>query len=254
MPDIYKSTFARSFTAASSLYLERGTALLTAPPFTMACWFLTIGAGVIRSLMSHHTNGSGNNRFTMFGTGTEKLSVTTVNNAGTSASALSVASHRVNAWNSAVGIWASTASRTACLNGVVDTPETTSLTPNAPNRTSIGRHNSTSPNYMNGQIAWPAIWNVALTEDDVARFHAGVSPLLIRPENLVNFWDWTGADEEMGVKPDCSISNTGSLPINGPGFLVSRIMRRPSVRKVTAGGFKPYWATRRSRIIGGGVT
>ncbi|KKK59939.1 hypothetical protein LCGC14_3029330, partial [marine sediment metagenome] len=66
---------------------------------------------------------------------------------------------------------------------------------------SIGRSGISTPqSYMDESIAEVAIWNVALSNAEVALLAKGFSPLLIKPESLVSYWplvrdddnDWIG--------------------------------------------------------------
>jgi hypothetical protein len=53
-------------------------------------------------------------------------------------------------------------------------------------RISIGRLGRLNPAaYMDGLLAEVAIWNAALSDEEVASLAAGFSPLLVKPENLV---------------------------------------------------------------------
>lgn len=52
---------------------------------------------------------------------------------------------------------------------------------------------TTVQDYLNGKLAWPCIWNVALTDAEVTTLAAGVHPFLVRPESIVWFAPLTGA-------------------------------------------------------------
>ena len=66
--------------------------------------------------------------------------------------------------------------------------------PAAPNELLIGKRSNDSQ-FFGGDIAELAIWNIALSDDDV--FALGdpdnrVSPLLVRPDALVGYWPLVG--------------------------------------------------------------
>jgi hypothetical protein len=105
-----------------------------------------------------------------------------------------------------------------------------------------------------GQIVWPTIWNIDLSNDEVFELSRGAHPLTIRPEHIVAFWDWTGADTEFGLRGTYPLVNTGSFPLSGPDFLAKPLLnKRRRFNSVGGGGFKPYWTLRRGQVIGGGT-
>jgi hypothetical protein len=61
-----------------------------------------------------------------------------------------------------------------------------------------------------GQIAHPAIWNVALTDAEVAMLGAGISPLRVRPQSLVMYLPYLGRNG-----PEIDIINGRTLAVTG---------------------------------------
>ncbi|MHC4757475.1 MAG: LamG domain-containing protein, partial [Planctomycetota bacterium] len=91
----------------------------------------------------------------------------------------------------------------------------------------IGRlRDSTSPfNYMSGKIAHAFVYNVVLTDAEVARLAAGALPTEIRPEALVAYWPLTDNDGD-------PIGGYAMTPYNSPTWSTTDY---PDVFKPTKG-------------------
>ena len=64
---------------------------------------------------------------------------------------------------------------------------------------------------MNGRIAEAAVWNTDLTADEIASLGADrVSPLLIRPDNLIAYWPIIGR-----TSPEINLMGSGNLTLGG---------------------------------------
>jgi hypothetical protein len=186
---------ARAFVSGSSQYLEHVGVPVTTTPLTLAAWFYAaqttssyglVGVGV----------GAGTttviNGFQLYATsGTVKIAS---GNGTTAATAVTTATFAANAWAHAAAVFTSGTSRAAYLNGGNKVSNTTSSTPGTPDAVDVGRMMQTTKNYMNGRLAEAAVWNVALTDAEVAALAAGVSPLRVRPANLVAYWPLLGID------------------------------------------------------------
>jgi hypothetical protein len=90
----------------------------------------------------------------------------------------------VGAWYAIGGVAASATDRKIYVNGVEDGSSTTSRTPLALTTQRIGADVDGNPGF--GSLAEVAVWNVALSADDMAAL-AFMSPLLIRPDALVSY-------------------------------------------------------------------
>ena len=70
--------------------------------------------------------------------------------------------------------------------------DTSSASITFPTLDTIGIHNAAFTGWQyafDGEVAECAIWDVGLTDEEVATFQAGVSPLLIRPQSLLFYVD-----------------------------------------------------------------
>jgi hypothetical protein len=91
-------------------------------------------------------------------------------------------------WHHVAGVFTSSTSRAAYLDGGNKGTNSTSIVPTGPfDETCFSGYweGGVQYNSIDGYIAECAIWNAALTDAEVAALAAGYSPLLIRPANLV---------------------------------------------------------------------
>jgi hypothetical protein len=108
---------------------------------------------------------------------------------GSTAAAVSTTGLTFNTWHHICGIAYATNSRAAFLNGGSKGTNSTTVNPTSMGQMIIGamRYNGTLEEYFNGLIAIPAIWDVALTDDEVLSLAQGTRPDLVRPESLVSY-------------------------------------------------------------------
>lgn len=225
MFDSYRPAFSRRFNGTSA-FLECSSAPVAVTPLTMACWFNVGDLTSPHTLISISDTGVAN-RFGLFANGFvagDPISAFTG-----SASAATTTSYRTNTWQHACGVFVSKDARHAYLDGGSKGTDTTDRTPVSPDRVTIGARYSTSPGaFCIGSIAWPAIWNAALSDADVYALAMGAHPTTIHPHNLVAFWDWTGANSEWsrGINSGAfKLVNTDSVPGVAPGRLRTRLIR-----------------------------
>ncbi len=183
---------ARDFNGSSDR-LEADTAALTVEPLTFACWFNTDSNTVEEILMYIGDKDSADlNYWALLLKGdTAGDPVRAKAASGSASSAASTSTGFSTAtWQHACAVFASATDRRAFINGGSKGTNATSRTPGAtPDRTSIGRYGDSTPsNYYDGRIAEAAIWNVALTDNEVQMLAQGVSPLFVRTASLVSYW------------------------------------------------------------------
>jgi hypothetical protein len=194
---------ARHFQSSASEYLSIASAVITAAPITMACWFYSYETNPADDfyLMDVHSSGATRfqNSFSLIlgadfpGPGVDKIRAGTAD-VSSFATGDSTLEWTPLTWQHACGVWASAASRSCFLNGGFKGTETTSLTPGSLDMTSIGRVGGSAPAaYMWGRVAHAAIWSVALDDAEVSMLAAGALPSRIRRENLVAYWPLTQA-------------------------------------------------------------
>ncbi|MDZ4250286.1 MAG: LamG-like jellyroll fold domain-containing protein [Candidatus Nanopelagicales bacterium] len=167
----------------STQYLENLNAALTAAPATMACWFnrAAVGGGALMGIGS----SSVDEYF-----GINLLSTGKVRACTKSSTGISCSTHDTvlteGEWGHAAAVFASASSRTAYFNGSAATTSTVSRTPASLDQMRIGAiSEKTLGAYFDGLLAHCAIWNVALTAEEIARLALGVHPVQVRPDALV---------------------------------------------------------------------
>ena len=194
---------ARLFDDASSEYLEIASALGLSLPFTMATFFYTDDDTLNEALMWVGYKDWTDTFYSLHCGPLQNGLVADARKTPMSTSfAVTTADYSANTWHHGCAVFAATNSRAAYLDGGNKGTDATLIDTITPDRTSIGRCGDSTPGgYFSGSIAWPAIWNVALTDDEVAQLALGVCPLLIRPQNLVAFWPLGGLYGQKDTDP-----------------------------------------------------
>ena len=179
---------------STTQFYRSGTAAATAVPVSLCCWVWAESgnSGVAQDLLGLYNSAGATNR-NLFKIGLSSAADTVI--AGT-ASGTAVASGATTGnmgtypkrkWFLASGSFSSITSRIAYMNGQGAGSNATSLTPSGINRTSIGVEDGSAaarPLRTGSTIAFPAIWNVALSAAEWMAIAAGLSPLQIRPQAL----------------------------------------------------------------------
>lgn len=139
-------------------------------------------------------------------------------------------------WAHGGAVFASTTSRTAYINGVAGTTETTSRVPSGINQVTIGVESFSSGSLgtpWNGQLAEVGVWDAALDANEMAALAKGFSPLLIRPMNLVYYWQLVGqGTAEIDMINGSTMTVTGTAQAAHPRIILPR--RRAARRFTTA--------------------
>lgn len=206
---------ARLFDDASSQYLENGTAVLTAVPLTMACWFNSNDDTITQALMAIGAT-TGLDRFQLDISGStagDPVRASATSASVTNAIASSSTGYSANTWQHACGVFASATSRAAYISGGSKGTDTTSVTPSfSTNATTIGTRYLTAVRgaFMSGIVAEAAIWNVALTDAEVAVLATGISPLAVRPASLRFYAPLWG-----NYSPEIDVIGRFDLTVNG---------------------------------------
>lgn len=185
---------ARDFDGSADK-LDRTSAVISGQPLTMACWFNSDTITVSQTLMGVSTAGTANNRFTLQASGAttgDPVRFIAKVTAGASRAATSTG-YSAGTWHHACGVAVSINDRRVFIDGGSKNTQTSTRDPSGMDRTSIGVGvHASDVNFMDGRIAEAAIWNIALSDAEVALLAQFVSPLLIRPDALVAYWPIIG--------------------------------------------------------------
>jgi len=158
----------------------------TAYPFTIATRFYTTSVAATETLV-YFTNSAETNFFLLYiSSATSKLRASAAA-AGSANYSESGATVSTNTWHTGVAVYTSTTSRTVYLDATAGATDTVSRAPTlTQDRVLVGDQNG-GVSWV-GSIAEVAMWNVALTQDEITSYDKGFSPLLIRPQSLSAYW------------------------------------------------------------------
>jgi hypothetical protein len=179
----------------SSSYVSLGSGLLTAAPATLACFARTSITGVSQRLLGLHNSASASNRnYLRLGITAANEVVAVAADASGTSDAASVATISANTWHHFCAVFGSTTSRSVYLDGANKVTDSANRpAPTGVNRVAVGvdfvsgsAGNPLAPSGT-GLIAEVGIWNVALSDEDVAALAKGIPPIMIRPQNLVAY-------------------------------------------------------------------
>lgn len=216
---------ARSFASASSQYLEVASALVTAYPFSLACWFWSNDVTAAYNLLNVFNNTTTGQAFQLLAAGT--IAAKPLRFLVAAVACDSTTAYVANAWHHACAVGTSATSRAVYLNGGGKGTSVTSATATGLNVTTIGRRSTSLPGqYLNGRLAECAVWNAALTDGEAAALAAGVRPIDVRPLSLVGYWPvWGLSSPEPDLTPNNHQMTVNAAPPQAnhpPVHLLSR--------------------------------
>jgi hypothetical protein len=203
---------AFNFTAASTQYLSTASAPASGTPMTIACWCKTTAFTNVagRAAVSVGVaNGTHRNQINVNNTNAQLFAIGA---SGTGQSA-NIALGGNNVLFHYAGVFESSTSRTAYINGVVGATNTTNIgSQNAANTITIGaRWNGSLGNYYNNDISEVGIWNVALTAAEIASLAGGMTCDKVRPQSLVFYAPLVRNLQD--VKGGLTITNNNTAPV-----------------------------------------
>jgi len=176
-------------------FLRNVNGILTAVPITMACWFRSDDLTIHQSLMALWQDGIFQQGFELAAGGSFAGDpvVAMTADALNFEWAESTAGYAANTWHHACGVWAAINDRRAYIDGGNRGNDGNNCTPVGIDETTIGvRPDAIYQYYMSGDIAEAVIWNVALTDGEVAALATGIEAWKIRPGNIVAYWPLWG--------------------------------------------------------------
>lgn len=174
----------------TSFFDNTAASPISAYPFTMACWVRSTSATAAQIAMALQDKDTGNNyhqlaiRGDVGGDLVECISRNT-----TQVQAQTSSGYTANVWHHIAGVWSASNARAAFIDGGSKGTNTSNVTFASQDSVSVGHAGDSTPgNNIIGQVAEAGIWNVALTDNEIAMLAAGVSPLHVRPSGLVRYW------------------------------------------------------------------
>jgi len=207
---------SRNFVSSSSQYAALQSAAVTNYPATFSVWFnanSTNAAGTVMVVQDKDDTA----RFALFSLagGGFQIGVTPTNG-GLSYNAISPSVYPSNTWVHVCAVFASSVSRILYVNGtqVASNTDTAVVGPSVVfDSTHIGTRSlsGTLGTFVNGQIAYAAIWRSALNAVQVSALAAGVDPRMVGSTSPTFFAPFWGE-----ASPEVNISGTAISLTNSP--------------------------------------
>jgi hypothetical protein len=214
---------ARSNTGSTSNRFSTTDLSLGVPaaaPLTIASWFNPANLTTNQNLV-FIVSGGGNDYFGLIFDGAnangkgDNVLLAECQQAGVgTADGVSGTGGTAGSWMHCAAVFTSGTSRTAYMNGVGGTANTTSIVPISPTgHIDVGCLSTpTVFSPLNGSLAEVCIWDVALSAADVLMLAKGVSPLRVRPNNLVRYWPLFGrTTTEPDLIAAAALTQTGTM-------------------------------------------
>lgn len=174
---------AVDFTTAQRYQIA--ASVVTAYPFTLACWFWCDSLAANRTLIDLGSTTANNGQRIFAGAASFNAEST---EAGAANSAVTTVAPSVNTWHHGCGVYDSATDRRAFLDGGNKGTATASRTFSATiDRTTLCARLRTNAiaQQQDGRLAEVCVWNASLTDAEVASLATGIRPSLIRPSSLV---------------------------------------------------------------------
>lgn len=248
----------RKFTSASSEYGLHEAARVTGPPFTMSAWIRSTSASAAQGVVAIGRNAAGNGVHLLWidgAVGGDPVKARSQDGVGAT-DASSATGYTANVWHHVFGIWESTTSRYAGINGVKGTQNTTSRAP-APNRTIIGANSvaGTPSLFMSGDIAEVAIHACVLTDAELLELAFGKCARFVRPDLLAHYWPLVDPNPGLAALDNGQIGWGANLTWTGTIVATSHpnIWYPPERKRVFAPAAAVAPPTAAADVIGGGV-
>jgi len=176
---------------ALSQYLYINEVIGGTEPFTVAGWYKTDDLTVNKAIWSLALDSVDTEYFTLLLRSAAGGGFVTTAIADTGQSVVYVnttTTYTSNIWQHAAAVYTSNSSRDVYLNGSYKGTSAASLYVGA-SRTSIGcLYRSSICNYFSGKLAGIAIWDIALSEDELVQLAGGIEPIGIQPEHILAYW------------------------------------------------------------------
>jgi hypothetical protein len=182
---------ARLLDDASTEYLEIvGGSPPSTEPLTLAGWFRTNDDAIIQSIITLDDANADANSYQLTARGNAGDVVSGTAGGGTFQTADTTTSFTVNTWHHAAAVFRTSGDFiSAYIDGGSKGSNTTDAVVGAGiDHVSIGVRRINNPNaYFSGDLAEIAVWNVDLTDAEIAILALGVPAYMVRPASLVHY-------------------------------------------------------------------
>ena len=178
-------------------------------PLSMSVWVKFYDASVNNSLCGVGTLGSANNTYSIIMTGTDTVKAQEKDTASSAATTAAVPS--IGVWHNYTAVFAAHNDRRIYFDGANKATDVTARTCGATTGAFI-LGDPVSGGGFNADYAHFALWNIALSDADVANLYAR-SPPCTQAANLVEYWPLYG-----NKNPEPSTQTANSLTVAGAQY------------------------------------
>lgn len=174
----------RLFTKAGSQYAEVA-ATVPVEPVTLSCWYYATDFATSPNCLAISSGVTAGIKLGFTTSGAAQIVCT--NSAGTNGIKNTTTTTSAGVWAHALAVCATASSRDVYLNKLGLASDTTNIVQSGLDRYLINTRYSSSSRglFGNGIYGEQAIWNAALSSQEINALADGVSALNIRPQNLV---------------------------------------------------------------------
>jgi hypothetical protein len=215
----------------TTAYLMKSSGLITATPLSVSAQVKVGTLATLQFVFQLQNNGSadGKNCFTLYVASGNTVRAFTGSAAANDYADTTGTISDTTSFHQVGGVWSSATSRKAYLDGVASTANTTNLTPSGINQATIGVNKPSSGPALpfTGSIAEVGLWNVALSDAEMAMLGAGMSPLGVRLDALVDYWPLIGVySPEIDRMSNANVMSLTGAPTQAAHARVFRPKRR----------------------------
>ena len=237
---------ARVFDDSTANFLQTASAPLTSYPCTFALWIwpnTSTSDGMPIAITSTNSNNDG---FWVYQNPSDKIVCNTADDGVQSTASASSASVNIDAWNHIAGTYTTSPSHQGWLNGVANPERTDTKTTftAVPNNLTVGIKGRTPPggNPYDGNLAWPCVWDVKLTDAEIVTLSKGAHPYSVRPESIINFWgDIHGTGDEPPTIGSLTLTENGTVAAAESPLTTFGSVGMVTVNTGAAGGTAPLF-------------
>jgi len=252
---------ARSFNGSSDCLFRSSFSPATAYPATIAFWFYPANNSVNQAMINWAGDVPGNNNVGVGLDGTaagDPIYLYLKSGGVGAANATTSTGITLSTWMHACGVLASATDRRCYLNGGSVGSSTTNVSfPATPTTFTLAAYhnNSVASTFFAGRLCEVAVWSAALDATEVNALAVGFSPLLVRPQALLDYWP---LNVNPTAGPDIDLWRGNGLTLSGsPALADQAAVRRPRRRPLGLAvpiTFNPAWARGANVLVGPGVS
>ena len=200
---------SRLFDDATPDFLQADIAVIGAAPMTVCAWIRLDDLSSNQVLWWCGDKDDPLQAFTLQFDDINLIEWRTIDGGGSRASTSTGVT--IDTWHHVAGAEISTTSRSAWIDGGSKGTDGSTESPSGADRTAIGMARDSTPSReTSGNIAHVAVWDVVLSDSEIATLAEGISPLRVRRGSLIAYWPVNGVHS-----PEIDIVGGLSLTING---------------------------------------